>query len=178
LIIERHCNIIAPIIVTIHTLLKTMNEKTKTNYVSDLTFDEKVMMAIVRAAENFKRAHSSIFKKYGLSFPQYNILRVLDASENGRNKTSAVSRIMLVPGANMTGLSKRLAKDGFILRTRDPQDERVTLLAITRKGRDALKMIEDEKNESIKILLNEFSQEEKHDLLDKIKKLIKSTSAI
>jgi DNA-binding MarR family transcriptional regulator len=178
LIIDRHCNIVAQRIVTIHTLLKTMNEKTKTSYVSDLTFDEKVMMAIVRAAENFKRAHSSIFKKLGLSFPQYNILRVLDASENGRNKTSAVSRIMLVPGANMTGLSKRLEKDGFILRKRDPQDERVTLLAITRKGRDALKMIEDEKNESIKILLSGFTQEEKHDLLDKIKKLIKSTSAI
>jgi DNA-binding MarR family transcriptional regulator len=78
----------------------------------------------------------------------------------------------------MTGLSKRLAKDGFILRKRDPQDERVTLLAITRKGRDALKMIEDEKNESIEIILNGFTQEEKHDLLDKIKKLIKSTSAI
>ena len=178
MIIERHCNIVAPIIVTIHALLKTMDEKTQTSYVSDLTFDEKVMMAIVRTAENFKRAHSSIFKKHGLSFPQYNILRVLDASENGRNKTSAVSRIMLVPGANMTGLSKRLEKDGFILRERDPRDERVTLLAITRKGRNALKMIEDEKNESIKILLNGFTQEEKHDLLDKIKKLIKSTSAI
>lgn len=178
MIIERHCNILTQRIVTIHTLLKTMNKKTKTNYVSDLTFDEKVMMAIVRATENFKRAHSSIFKKHGLSFPQYNILRVLDASENGRNKTSAVSKIMLMPGANMTGLSKRLEKDGFILRKRDPQDERVTLLAITRKGRDALKMIADEKNESIEIILNGFTQEEKQDLLDKIKKLIKSTSAI
>jgi DNA-binding MarR family transcriptional regulator len=155
-----------------------MNEKPQTNYVSDLTFDEKVMMAIVRAAENFKRALSSIFKKHGLSFPQYNILRVLDASENGRNKTSVVSRIMLVPGANMTGLSKRLEKDGFILRQRDPQDERVTLLAITRKGRNALMMIEGEKNESIEIILNGFTQKEKHDLLEKIKKLIKSTSTI
>jgi len=164
--------------VKIHSLLKIMNAKTRTNYVSDLTFDEKVMMAIVRVAENFKRAHSSIFKKHGLSFPQYNILRVLDASENGRNKTSAVSRIMLVPGANMTGLSKRLEKDGFILRTRDPQDERVMLLSITGKGRDALKKIENEKNASIEIILNGFCQEEKRDLLDKLKKLIKSTSPV
>jgi DNA-binding MarR family transcriptional regulator len=178
LIIERPYNIVAQRIATIHTLVKTMNEKTQTNYVSDLTFDEKVMMAIVRAAENFKRAHSSIFKRHGLSFPQYNILRVLDASENGRNKTSAVSKIMLVPGANMTGLSKRLEKDGFIQRQRDPRDERVTLLVITRKGRDALKMIEDEKNESIETILNGFTQEEKQALLDKIKKLIKSTNAI
>lgn len=150
---------------------------TQENYSSDLTIDEKVMMAIVRAAENFKRAHSSIFKKYGLSFPQYNILRVLDASENGRNKTSAVSRIMLVPGANMTGLAKRLKKDGFILRTRDPRDERVTLLTITRKGRDALKRIEEEKDASIERILGEFTREDKQDLLEKIKKLINSTHA-
>jgi len=148
---------------------------TRENYNSDLTFDEKVMMAIVRAAEHFKRVHSSIFKKYGLSFPQYNVLRVLDASENGRNKTSVVSRIMLTPGANMTGLAQRLEKDGFILRTRDPLDERVTLMTITRKGRDALKMIEEEKDGSIERILKEFSQEDKQDLLQKIKKLINST---
>ncbi|MFH1152922.1 MAG: MarR family transcriptional regulator [Pseudomonadota bacterium] len=150
----------------------------KPNYDSDLTFDEKVMMAIVRAAENFKRAHSSIFKKHGLSFPQYNILRVLEASENGRNKTSVVSRIMLVPGANMTGLAKRLEKDGFILRTRDPQDERVTLLGITPKGRQALALIEDEKNVSIEIILKGFSQEDKEDILEKIRKLITATNAV
>jgi DNA-binding MarR family transcriptional regulator len=157
-----------------------MNEATfvtRENYNSDLTFDEKVMMAIVRAAEHFKRVHSSIFKKYGLSFPQYNILRVLDASENGRNKTSVVSRIMLTPGANMTGLAQRLEKDGFILRTRDSRDERVTLLTITRKGRDALKMIEAEKDASIESILTEFTQADKQDLLEKIKKLIHSTRA-
>ena len=43
---------------------------------------------------------------------------------------------------------------------------------------EGLKMIEDEKNESIEIILNGFTQEDKHHLLDKIKKLIKSTSAI
>jgi DNA-binding MarR family transcriptional regulator len=158
-----------------------MNEVTavtRQNYNSDLTFDEKVMMAIVRAAEHFKRVHSSIFKKYGLSFPQYNILRVLDASENGCNKTSVVSRIMLTPGANMTGLAKRLEKDGFIQRTRDSRDERVTLLVITRKGKDALKMIEAEKDQSIERILNGFTREDKQDLLQKIKKLIKSTSTI
>jgi len=42
-------------------------------YVSDLSTNEKVLMA-VRAAETFKRTHSAIFRNYGLSFPQYNVL--------------------------------------------------------------------------------------------------------
>ena len=66
-------------------------------YVSDLSENEKVLMAIVRAAENFKRTHAAIFRRYGLSFPQYNVLRVLDASHEGRNKISDISRIMLLP---------------------------------------------------------------------------------
>ena len=143
-------------------------------YVSDLSPGEKLLMAMVRAAEIFKRTHSAIFRNYGLSFPQYNILRVLDASRNGINRISEVSRIMLVPGANMTGLTKRLEKNGFIIRKSDPKDERVTLLEITPKGKKTLKNIEKEKDRSTEIMLNGFSQEDIVDFLDKLKRLIKN----
>ena len=143
-------------------------------YVSDLSPGEKLLMAMVRAAEIFKRTHSAIFRNYGLSFPQYNILRVLDASRNGINRISEVSRIMLVPGANMTGLTKRLEKNGFIIRKSDPRDERVTLLEITPKGRKTLKNIEQEKDRSTEIMLKGFSQEDITDFLDKLKRLIKN----
>jgi DNA-binding MarR family transcriptional regulator len=143
-------------------------------YVSDLSTDEKVLMAMVRAAEIFKRSHSTIFRNYDLSFPQYNILRVLDASRNGINRISEVSRIMLVPGANMTGLTKRLEKNGFIIRKSDPKDERVTLLEITPKGKRTLKNIEKEKDRSTEIMLKGFSEEDIKDFLDKLKRLIRN----
>lgn len=146
----------------------------KTDYDNDLTFDEKVLMAVVRAAENFKRTHSNIFRKHGLSFPQYNILRVLESSKNGRNKISAVGKIMLVPGANMTGLAKRLEKKGFIMRKRDANDERAILLSITQKGRDTLKLIEDKKNACIETILKDLCQKDKEDILKKMKTIIKS----
>lgn len=142
-------------------------------YVSDLSTEEKVLMAMVRAAEIFKRKHTAIFRKYGLSFPQYNVLRVLDASRKGRNKISEVSRIMLVPGANMTGLIKRLEKNGFITRKSDPKDERVKMLEITPKGRKTLKKIGPEKDRSTEIMLEGFSREDITGLLDNLKKLIK-----
>jgi DNA-binding MarR family transcriptional regulator len=141
-------------------------------YVSDLSTNEKVLMAVVRAAEIFKRTHSAIFRNYGLSFPQYNVLRVLDASLNGMNKISEVSRIMLVPGANMTGLAKRLERDGFIIRKSDSSDERVTILEITPKGKRTLKNIEKAKDRSIEFILKGFSGKEKTEFLDKLKKVI------
>ncbi len=143
-------------------------------YKSDLSSDEKVLMAIVRAAEFFKRSHSSVFKNFGLSFPQYNVLRVLEASKNGQNRISDVSRIMLVPGANITGIAKRLAKDGFIIKKSDPHDDRVTILEITPKGKRALKNIKRQKDNRLKLMLKNLSSKQKRDLIDKIKLILKN----
>ncbi len=148
------------------------------NYRNDLTLDEKVLMAIVRAAENFKRTHSAVFKPFGLSFPQYNILRVLESSHRGQNKISTVGKIMLTPGANMTGLAKRLEQKGFITRQPDPGDERVTLLSITEKGRVTLRQIKKEKDFAITAILKDFDSADKTLLLKQIKKVITATAQI
>jgi DNA-binding MarR family transcriptional regulator len=147
----------------------------KSNYQSDLSGDEKVLMAIVRAAERFKRAISALFRKYQLSFPQYNILRVLDASTDGRSRITEVSRIMLVPGANITGLAKRLEKSGFIQRKSDPKDERVTLLEITPQGKSTLAEIEMKRDQLLKKMLKGFLAKEKKELLDTVRRLLRNT---
>jgi DNA-binding MarR family transcriptional regulator len=147
----------------------------KNGYQSDLSGDEKVLMAIVRAAERFKRALSALFRSYQLSFPQYNILRVLDASTDGRSRITEVSRIMLVPGANITGLAKRLEKSGFIQRKSDPKDERVTLLEITPQGKTALAEIEMRRDQLLEKMLKGFLAKEKKELLDMVRRLLKNT---
>jgi DNA-binding MarR family transcriptional regulator len=142
-------------------------------YQNDLNLDEKVMMAIVRLAEFFKKNSANIFKNYGLTFPQYNVLRVLDSSENRQNTISNVGKIMLVSGANMTGIAKRLEKNGFLLRKSDPNDERITLLEITPKGREQLKNISSEKDANIASYLEHFSDEQKREVLTLLRSVIR-----
>jgi DNA-binding MarR family transcriptional regulator len=142
-------------------------------YSSNLTIDEKVLIGMLRAAEFFKREHSAIFRNYGLTFAQYNVLRVLDASQNGQNTLTRVGSIMLVSGANITGIAKRLEKGGFLIRRKLPNDERVTVIEITPKGRQALKNADKEENESLKTILGEFSEEDKNEMVEKIKKILK-----
>lgn len=144
-------------------------------YKSNLSTNERVLMGIVRTAEIFKRAHAGVFKKHGLSFPQYNVLRVLEASANGRNMIGEVGRIMLVPGANMTGIAKRLERGGFILRKSDRRDERVTLLEITPKGTRTLAAIRKEKDVWLERMMEGFSQEEKHRMLGMVRSLIRTS---
>jgi DNA-binding MarR family transcriptional regulator len=148
-----------------------MNER---NYKSNLSTDEKVLMGIVRLAETFKRIHSVVFRKYGLSFPQYNVLRVLEASKDGQNKIGNISGIMLVPGANITGIAKRLVKEGFVTRKFDPNDERVKILKISAKGKATLGKIEKEKDAWLRIMLKDLTRGEKIDLLDKVRRIQRS----
>lgn len=128
-------------------------------YNSNLSLDEKLLMGVVRVAEGFKKRSSAIFKNYGLTFAQYNVLRVLNSSDGGVNTVTNMGKIMLVIGANMTGLAKRLERDGYLIRKSHPSDERVTLLAVSPKGRQALLNIEKEKEENLQHYLGDFSQE-------------------
>ena len=146
-----------------------------TAYKSDMSVDERIMMGIVRVAERFKKNSSAIFKKWSLTFSQYNVLRVLDASENGRNTMKNVNRIMLVSSANMTGIAKRLEKNGFIIRTNDPYDDRAKRLQITPEGTKVLKAISDHKERNLRKYLMKFSDEQKAAVLETLQKMLMKT---
>ena len=81
---------------------------------------------------------------------------------------------MLVPGANITGIAKRLEKDGFIIKKSDAADERVTILEITPKGKRTLKNIVKEKDERLGLMLKDLSKNQKLELLGKVKRILKN----
>jgi MarR family 2-MHQ and catechol resistance regulon transcriptional repressor len=84
---------------------------------------------------------------------------------------------MLVSSANMTGIAKRLEKNGFIIRKSDANDERITLLEITPKGRQAIQNISVEKDELIKTYLKSFTEEDTGRVLEDIKRILNKRPA-
>jgi DNA-binding MarR family transcriptional regulator len=145
------------------------------NYKSGLKLDEKVMVALVKASEGYKKDCDCIYKNYGLTFSQYNALRVLNNSKNGQNTVTTTSKIMLVSGPNMTGIAKRLEKRGFINRKGDSEDERITILEITPKGRRVINNIKKAHEENIGNYLKGFSDKQKKSLLETLKRLINNS---
>ncbi len=144
----------------------------KFGYTSNMKADEKLLIAIMRISELYKKACHSVFGNYRLTFPQYTVLRVLEGSENGQNTITNASKVMLVSGANLTGVAKRLERIGFLIRKGDPNDERVTLLEITPKGRQTLKNIAKDKDNLIQRLLQDYSDDQISDLLMSLKKCL------
>jgi len=141
-------------------------------YKNDMSIDERVMMAIVRLAERFKKESSLYLRNYDITFPQYNVLRVLDASKNGQNTMKNVNRIMLISSANMTGITQRLEKIGFISRKNAPEDDRLKYLEITPKGRQVLRNISDRKEQVVKKYLQKYSDEKKSEVLALLREII------
>jgi len=150
-----------------------LKDVAKYNYESDLSIDEKTMMSVVRTAELLRKNLSGILQNYGITFAQYNVLRFLSGSENGQNTMTNTSNIMLVTGANMTGIAKRLEKNGYLIRKSDPDDERITVLEITPKGRQVLQNVAQEKNGNLKQYFSDYSDDEKHELMAGLVRVIK-----
>jgi len=137
----------------------------KIEYKSNMDLNEKALISIVRTSELFKNRISNLFKNYGLTFPQYNVLRILEVSENGQDTITNVSKILVVSGSNMTGVAKRLERGGFLIRKSDPNDERITLLEITPKGRQTLRNVAEEKDKILSRYLEDQTDEQKNGLL-------------
>lgn len=143
-------------------------------YKSDLRIDEKVLVAAVKVSESWKKNCSAIFKNFGLTYPQYNVLRALHSSENGINTITNISMVMLVSGANMTGIAKRMEEGGFLIRKNDPGDERKTLLEITPRGIKTIKNIASDLDRLVDHMLENISAQQRKELLEAFKTILKA----
>lgn len=134
--------------------------------------DERIMMAIVRVSERFKRKSSAIFSGYGLSFSQYNALRVLDGFPDGRSSITEISQRLLVSTPNLSGIAKRLEKAGFVGRSRDAADERKTILVLMPPGKEVLDQIEKLQDRNIKQFLEDCPANRKRAYLNWLKNML------
>jgi DNA-binding MarR family transcriptional regulator len=80
---------------------------------------------------------------------------------------------MLVTGANVTGLAKRLAKTGLIERKNDVNDERLTILQISPAGLQALDKIRELQEKHVSEYLESWPQEQKEEFLTMLRKIVK-----
>jgi DNA-binding MarR family transcriptional regulator len=135
--------------------------------------DERLMMAIVRVSERFKRKSSAIFADYGISFSQYNVLRLLNGCKGGQSTITEISRQLIVSTPNMSGIAKRLEKSGFVNRSRDKNDERKTILILKAPGRQVLAKIRNLQEKNIEKFLTTCPIERKRVIMDLLRDMLK-----
>ncbi len=85
---------------------------------------------------------SKIFKKYGLSSQQYNVLRILNGSYPNSLNLSQIKSRMLDKMSDTSRVVERLRLSGYLTRVASKEDRRESMITISKKG---LKLVEEMK---------------------------------
>ncbi len=70
----------------------------------------------------------------GITLARFDFMAQLHRHPDGLTM-SVLSRYLMVTGGNVTGLADELEKDGLVERIAEPQDRRLSRVALTKKGR-------------------------------------------
>src|SRR5947209_13277905 len=99
--------------------------------------EQEATLNIARTADRFGICLARLFREFGLTPSQYNVLRILRGEGKPLPILEIASRtITVVPG--ITGLIDRLQKAGFVSRLRCEKDRRVIYVTLTRLGAKTL----------------------------------------
>lgn len=115
--------------------------------------------------------HSDVFKKYDLTFQQYNILRILRGRNPGVSTVKLIRERMLDRMSDASRIVEVLRKKKLVDRNICDEDRRKMDVVITQKGLDLLAEIERE-NERMDKRLSALNEEEivlLNNLLDKVR---------
>ena len=95
--------------------------------------EQEATLNILRTNDLFENRFGRLFREFGLTPSQYNVLRILRGEGKPMPCLEIAERmIQLVPA--ITGLIDRLEKQGFVNRERCTDDRRVVYIEITRKA--------------------------------------------
>jgi DNA-binding MarR family transcriptional regulator len=98
---------------------------------------QAVVLNILRTSDQYQVRFTRLFRLYGLTPSQHNVLGTLRGDRRPLPILEIASRtITAVPG--ITGPIDRLEQAGFVRRARCQEDGRVTSVAMTAKARESL----------------------------------------
>ena len=103
--------------------------------------EKEAMLNIVRTGDQFQNRIGKLFRTFGLTGSQHNVLRILRGEGRPMPCMEIKKRMIQVVPA-MTGLLDRLEKDDLVTRTRCEQDGRVVYVDLTPKARATLGQID------------------------------------
>ena len=99
---------------------------------------QEAAVALLRTASLVTRAFARLVEPSGLSWPQYNALRIVRGAGTGGIATLAIRERMIDEGTTITRLLDKLEAAGLIRRERSEPDRRQVLCFVTAEGRRLL----------------------------------------
>jgi DNA-binding MarR family transcriptional regulator len=94
----------------------------------------------------------------GLTFNETSLLFFVNA--NGKANVTTLARYLDVSKSSVVEMIDKLVRNGFLERTKDVKDRRVTYVTITDRGRAVLETVREKYKETINKVLSEVNDVE------------------
>ena len=107
-----------------------------------LKLDNQVCFPLYACSKELVNQYNPYLKKLGLTYTQYIVMMVMWEHKSVSSRELACK--LHLDYGTLTPVLKRLESSGYVTKERDPKDERLLIVRITRKG-------EDLKEEAVKI---------------------------
>lgn len=114
---------------------------------------------ILRTSDQIQNRFGRLFREYGLTSSQYNVLRILRGEGKPLPSLEVASRLIQVVPA-ITGLIDRLEKQELVTRHRCTEDRRVVYVDLTDRARALLKKMDQPVLELHKEVVGHMSKKE------------------
>ena len=140
------------------------------------TLEQEVLLNLARTSDQCQIRFTRLFREYGLTPSQYNVLRILRGEGKPLPILEIAERtITVTPG--ITGLIDRLEAAGMVSRERCEQDRRVIYVAISPKALKILSELDEPVQALHKRLAGHLTQTELCELSRLLEKLRSPWSA-
>jgi DNA-binding MarR family transcriptional regulator len=125
--------------------------------------EQEAMLNLVRTNDRFQLRFARLFRDYGLTPSQYNVLRILRGEGKPLPSLEIADRMIAVVPA-ITGLIDRLEAMGLVTRDRSTEDRRVVFVGITPKALDLLSRLDRPVNQLHTKLMGHLTRSELREL--------------
>lgn len=130
---------------------------------------QEAILNLLRTNDQYQVRFTRLFRPYGLTPSQYNVLRILRGEGQPLPILEIASRtIAVVPG--ITGLIDRLEEAGFVKRERCREDRRVIWVGLTEKARKTLAELDGPLEELHQRLIGSLTQADLKELIRLLEK--------
>ncbi len=103
-------------------------------HIHDLPEQQKMLISIGYSSDMIKKHFEVILDKYGLTPPQYNLLRILQGRHPEPCKVRELKNMIIDRQSDVSRMIERLRLGGFIERKEKKEDRRAVDIVITEKG--------------------------------------------
>ncbi len=125
--------------------------------------EQEALLNILRTNDQFQNRFGRLFRAYGLTSSQYNVLRILRGEGKPMPCLDVAERMIQVVPA-ITGLIDRLERQELVSRQRCSEDRRVVYIEITTKALNLLKKLDQPVMDLHKRLMGHLTRTELKEL--------------